>query len=113
MYKIALIFHSLLRSVTIDPTSLPDPDMSNDSQTLVKPLNEFLVRYKGFIMGVLGIAFLTMIIIFMVHFSRLAATAGLPVERKKVISGIIYSAIASAVLGSLTVFFALIYSSLK
>ena len=113
MQKILLNLSFMLRSIYIDPNTVEDPDMSNDTRTLMKPLNDFIVRYKGFIMGVLGIATLTMFIVFGIHFSRLAATAHLPMERKKVISGIIWSAVACGVLGSITVFFALIYSSLK
>lgn len=114
MYRIISSLQSLvLYDISIDPSSIPDPDMSNDTQTLTKPLNEFLARYKGFIMGFLGIASLTMVVVFLIQFSRLAATSGSPIERKKVVSGIIYTAIACGVLGSLTIFFALIYNSLK
>ena len=66
--------------------------------------NNLFKKYKGFIAGVSGIGTITMIGIFILHFMKLASSAGNPQARTEALIGILWSGVAAAGLGSVTVF---------
>ena len=73
---------------------------------------EIISKYKGFIVGISGIGTVTMILFFIILFCKLSGTVGNPTERAKVIQGLVWSGVATAGLGSVTLIVSLFYSSL-
>lgn len=79
----------------------------------VDATNAVLARYRFAIVGVSGVGALSMILVFILNFIRLGSTSHAPNERSKIISALIYSGIASAGLGSVTLIVGLFYSLLN
>lgn len=69
----------------------------------------FINKYRNFIVGVSGIGMVSMILFFMMNLLKLGATAGNPSERQKVLTGLIWSGVAAAGLGSVTTFVGFFY----
>ena len=69
-------------------------------------------KYKGVITFVSGIGAITMIAIFIFHFMKLGSTAANPSERAKVTTGLIWSGLAAAGLGSLSLIVGVFYGML-
>ena len=65
--------------------------------------NTLFRKYKGFIAGVSGIATITMIGVFILNFIKLATSSTNPQARNQALIGILWSGIAAAGLGSVTV----------
>lgn len=74
---------------------------------------QFLSKYKGFIVGVSGIGAISMIAFFIYNFMKLGAVSTNPSERAKVLQGLIWSGIASAGLGSVSIIVGFFYGALK
>lgn len=70
-------------------------------------------KYKGVITFVSGIGAITMIGIFIFHFMKLGSTAANPSERAKVTTGLIWSGLAAAGLGSVSLIVGVFYGLLK
>ena len=85
--------------------------MSHDSSS--KAWNAFLTKYKTFIVGISGVGAISMIAFFIFQFMKLGATASNPSERAKVQVGLIWSALAAAGLGAVSIIVGFFYSSLK
>ena len=66
--------------------------------------NKIFSEYKGLIVGATGLATLTFMMLFVVNFMKLAATAGNPTERQKILKGMLWTGLASAGAGSLSIF---------
>lgn len=64
-----------------------------------KAWNDFIVKYRNFIVGISGVGAVSMILFFIMNFLKLGATAGNPNERQKVIMGLVWSGVAAAGLG--------------
>lgn len=75
--------------------------------------NNLIKKYRGFIVGVSGIGAVSMILFFISCFMKLGATASNPQERAKVIQGLVWSALAAAGLGAVTIIVGFFYSALK
>lgn len=75
--------------------------------------NNFIKKYKNFIVGISGVGAVSMILFFVMNFMKLGATAGNPNERQKVIMGLIWSGVAAAGLGAVTTFVGIFYNMLK
>lgn len=80
-----------------------------DEGEFINTINKFLIKYKTAVLGVFGIATLTMIGVFIYLFIKLGANGDNPQERKKVIKGIFVAAISTGILGSLTTVYALFF----
>lgn len=85
-------------------------DNQGDSQSTWKKLFE---KYKGVILGIFGLLTLTFIIWFGVCFARIAANASNPQGRREAITGCIFTAIAAAGCGSITVITALAWNAFR
>lgn len=66
-------------------------------------------KYRKFIAGVSGIAAITMVVIFIFHFLKLGASAGNPQARSQALIGCLWSGIAAAGLGAVTLIVGLFY----
>jgi hypothetical protein len=61
-------------------------------------------EYKGVIMGVSGIATLTMVILFIINFIKLGKSADNPNTRSQALGGLLWTGIAAAGAGGVTLF---------
>lgn len=66
--------------------------------------NMFLYEYKGLITGILGIAALTALLMFIKNFASLSFSATNPNERRQKMLSLLLTGIATAGLGGLTIF---------
>ena len=71
--------------------------------------NEVIQRYKILILAILGIATLTLLLVAMLLFTKLAATASNPQERANVFKWIGAFLVSAGLLGSLSMVFAYSY----
>ena len=74
--------------------------------------NIFL-KYKGIIMGISGVATLTMIVLFILNFMKLGQAAGNPQARSSALTGLLWTGIAAAGAGGVTVFVGVFSNILK
>ena len=74
--------------------------------------NSIFERYKKIIVAFSGLATLTMLAVFIFMFTKLGLTSGNEKERRSVITGILFSGIATAALGSVTMIMAFFYNAL-
>ena len=74
--------------------------------------NDLIGRYKGFIAGIAGIATITMIVLFIMQFMKLAASAGNPQARSQALVGVLWTGIATACLGAVTIIVGFFYKSI-
>ena len=75
--------------------------------------NRIMAKYKTVILGVSGILTLTFIILFGKNIIKLAANSDNPQGRREAIQGCLWTFIAMALFGSLTVITGLAWNSLK
>lgn len=73
----------------------------------------FIAKYQGFIVGISGVGAVTMILFFIMQLLKLGGTAGNPQARSQVLSGLIWSGVAAAALGSVSVIVGFFYGALK
>ena len=66
--------------------------------------NKIFKEYRGVIMGVSGIATLTMVILFIINFMKLGASAGNPQAKHQATIGLLWTGIAAAGAGGVTIF---------
>lgn len=104
---------------TIETHAIVNVQISNGGVTLEgeeginsseKGYKKIIERYKEFITFAGGIATMSFLLIFMKHFIELGAKANNPMERRQIASGLLWSGLAAALLGSITFVFSLAYS---
>lgn len=74
--------------------------------------NEVLGRGRSFIVGISGIGALVAIGVFIVSFMKLGSSAGNPQARSQAVTGLLWSGLAAAGLGSVTLITALFYNAI-
>lgn len=72
-----------------------------------------MTTYKDVITFAGGLATVTMVAIFVLNFVKLGSSSGNPTERQKCLTGLIWSGIAAALLGSVTLVVGVFYGMLK
>jgi len=97
--------------VTISDGKVKLRDSTIDSSDKAK--STIIDRYKELITFFGGIATISMIAIFIKHFIELGAKASNPMERRQITSGLIWSGLAAACLGSVTFLFSIAYGILQ
>lgn len=75
--------------------------------------NNFIIKYRGFIVGVSGLGAVSMIAFFIFNFLKLGAVSTNPSERAKVLQGLIWSGLAAAGLGAVSIIVGFFYGALK
>lgn len=70
-------------------------------------------KYRNFIVGVSGIAAVTMVVVFILQFIKLGASAGNPSARSQALTGVLWSGIAAAGLGAVSLIVGLFYRSIN
>lgn len=88
-------------------------DGANVGDVKYSAWNTIFEEYKGFIMGIYGLFIMTCVLIFVISFAKLGASAGNPQARKNAIIGIACSGVGTALLGSLGLIFYLAFRFLK
>lgn len=74
--------------------------------------NTLLSKYRNVIVGVSGIAAITMVVIFIVNFLKLGASAGNPNARSAALTGLMWSGIAAAGLGAVSLIVGIFYNAI-
>jgi hypothetical protein len=69
-------------------------------------------KYRGFIVGISGIAAITMVVIFIMQFLKLGASAGNPQARSAALTGVLWSGVAAAGLGAVSLIVGLFYNAI-
>ena len=75
--------------------------------------NKIFTQYRGVIMGVSGIATLTMVVLFIINFMKLGASAGNPQAKHQATMGLLWTGIAAAGAGGVTIFVGVASNLLK
>ena len=122
---LATLFISMFSSIQASALSAEDLDFTYSSNGITygnesawaengdqdAAWTKIFTKYKGVIMGISGIATLTMVVLFIINFIKLGQAAGNPSTRSQALSGLLWTGIAAAGAGGVTVFVG-IFSSL-
>lgn len=74
---------------------------------------QIIKKYRVFIVGISGIAAITMVVIFIFQFLKLGASAGNPQARSQALVGLLWSGIAAAGLGAVSLIVGLFYRAVE
>ena len=85
----------------------------NNIKSADKAKSTIIERYKGLVTFFGGLATITFVAIFIKLFIELGAKASNPMERRQITSGLVWSGLAAACLGSVTFIFSIVYSVFK
>lgn len=106
-------FLKLLNDVFVPVMPNSDDDSvttsNTDTSQFISGLNGILTRYKGLIVGIFGIATLSLVGLFIYYFVKLGSSGNNPEKRKDAITDILKCGIATAIMGSITLIFSLAY----
>ena len=70
-------------------------------------------KYKSFIVGVAGVAAVTMVVLFIFQFIKLGQSAGNPKARAEALTGVLWTGVAAAGLGAVALITSLFYNSIN
>ena len=73
--------------------------------------NQIFEKYKKVIVGVTGIATLTLLLVFIISIVNLAANGSNPQKRSMALTWILWTGIATGLLGSVTIIFGIAYNA--
>ena len=76
-----------------------------------KAWGDFIAKYRNFITGIAGIGAVTMVVLFIVQFLKLGASAGNPQARSQALVGVLWTGIAAAGLGAVTLIVGFFYNA--
>ena len=76
-----------------------------------KAWEDFIKKYRNFITGIAGIGAVTMVVLFIVQFMKLGASAGNPQARSQALVGVLWTGIAAAGLGAVTLIVGFFYNA--
>lgn len=126
--RIAMLFLAIMLSLFIGSTVMQvdshaifeskdlqingDGSVKTNTDGSKNAFSKIINKYKGVITFVSGIGAITMIGIFIFHFMKLGSTAANPSERAKVTTGLIWSGLAAAGLGSVSLIVGVFYGLL-
>ena len=75
--------------------------------------NELIARYKNVIVGIAAVAALSMLLLFIFKFTKLGAYADNPQQRAEIVRGLWVTGLATALLGSVSLFVYIFYTMLN
>ncbi|WCK56941.1 hypothetical protein PP175_27395 (plasmid) [Aneurinibacillus sp. Ricciae_BoGa-3] len=75
--------------------------------------NTLLSKYRNFIVGISGIGAVSMIAFFIVQFMKLGASAGNPQARSQALTGVLWTGLAAAGLGAVSIIVGFFYNSVN
>jgi len=82
-----------------------------DTDDQASAWNQFIEKYRNFIVGIAGIGAVTMIVLFIIQFLKLGASAGNPQARSQALVGVLWTGIAAAGLGAVTIIVGFFYNA--
>lgn len=74
--------------------------------------NNLFAKYRTVIVGVSGIGAITMIVFFIINFMKLGASAGNPQARSQALTGVLWTGLAAAGLGAVSIIAGFFYNAL-
>ena len=74
--------------------------------------NQLFSRFKGIIGGLTGVGTLVMIVLFIIQFMKLGSSAGNPQARSQALTGVLWTGVAAALLGSVTIIVGFFYNAI-
>ena len=74
--------------------------------------NQLFDRFKGIIVGLTGVGTLVMIVLFIIQFMKLGSSAGNPQARSQALTGVLWTGVAAALLGSVTIIVGFFYNAI-
>jgi hypothetical protein len=83
--------------------------ISSDDQS---SWNQLFSRFKGIIVALTGVGTLVMIVLFIIQFMKLGASAGNPQARSQALTGVLWTGVAAALLGSVTIIVGFFYNAI-
>lgn len=104
------------KTESIGPTSLVDGKVVMNEKYIKdkdKAWNDIYAKVRTFIAGFTGIAALTFTLFFIYYFVKLGSVADNPQARSEILKGVLWTGIAAAGTGSVTLFLALAYNAFK
>lgn len=110
--------HADIPKVTVDADGkmvIDGSDFTTAVGTDGKPTstwNKIIEKYRSFIVGISGIAAITMVVIFIFQFLKLGSSAGNPQARSAALTGVLWSGVAAAGLGSVSLIVGLFYHAI-
>lgn len=69
-------------------------------------------KYKGFITGIAAVGAVTMVVLFIMQFLKLGASAGNPSARSQALTGVLWTGIAAAGLGAVALITGIFYKAI-
>lgn len=75
------------------------------------PWGTLLSKYKGFITGIAAVGAVTMVVLFIIQFLKLGASAGNPSARSQALVGVLWTGIAAAGLGAVAIITGIFYNA--
>lgn len=75
--------------------------------------NTIFARYHGVIIGIAGVCTLTFIVFFIINITKLGGSTGNPNARSEALKGVLWTGIAAAACGSVTLIASLFWNALK
>ena len=82
-----------------------------DSEANENAWGTLLSKYKGFITGVAAVGAVTMVVLFIIQFLKLGASAGNPSARSQALVGVLWTGIAAAGLGAVAIITGIFYNA--
>lgn len=73
--------------------------------------NQFYAKYKSVIVGISGVGAITFIALFIIQFMKLGTSAGNPQARSQALSGCLWTGIAAAALGAVSIIAGFFYNA--
>lgn len=71
-----------------------------------------ITKYQGFITGVAGVGAVTMVVLFIIQFLKLGASAGNPNARSQAMVGVLWTGLAAAGLGAVALITGIFYNAI-
>lgn len=84
-----------------------------DTDDSGKAWGEFIGNYKNFITGVSAVGAITMVALFIMQFLKLGASAGNPQARREALIGVLWTGIATSLLGGVALFTGIFYRAIN
>lgn len=83
---------------------------NQDNSSMEDSWNYFIMKYSSFITGLSGIGALTMLLFFIINFSKLGVHSSNPNERQRIIGTLIFTGVSTACLGALSLVVGIFYN---
>lgn len=98
-------------NISIENEGKDEAKLKVDSGANENPWGTLLSKYKGFITGIAAVGAVTMVVLFIIQFLKLGASAGNPSARSQALVGVLWTGIAAAGLGAVAIITGIFYNA--